>query len=972
MQYYRLFFLLGMLLCSIQQALAIWQPLTGHITIQNGLPSNVVYDIYEDSKGFIWFCTDQGISRYDGTSFRNYSIKDGLPDIEIFRIREDSQHRYWLVCYNRKACYLQYGKVYTSENDSLCREIEAEGIQYDELFKDRDGNDCLVGRKVALLGSSPGYLHVILDNTLSWGRVRHFYKNGEDYVTTGNGIWNIHTGHFQKFPGGYAEASFYNGRTLFTSGSVHPEQGQVLEQWQFGINAISIEKRYPSPGRIYQINPTANGLLLSTTAGMMRFDTLSRKIIPDTTFPDGIPVNCMLTDREGNRWLSTLNDGVYLIPVNGGRIINRSTGLKKNNILSITLNNEGHIIAGDDAGHVYRIKGKTIQTYLLQTLQSNNRIMFVRDNSQGTLMAGSDEGLYVINRDGIHEVMASSSMKAGVISGRYFYTCGSAGLVIYDTVTKKVSNDIKGRVTALAIDNKQTLWIGDINGLSYLNNGNPVKYQQDTMLTNCFITAILPAPGGGIIAGSSTRGLFIIKDPQQPPLRLDMNSGLASNNCRKLFASDNGYIWVCSNAGIDRIRQTADGNFTVKAIPLPQGVAGNQVNDLVEKNGRLYLATAQGILTLSSMDTLPSSPPRLYIESVNGSAFTGQPLQFPYKERNLQIAYTGLSYAGGTPLQYKYVLSGGTNDTLYTYAQTIDLTALSPGSYNLLLWCRSPGSQWTAQPVRLSFTIQPPFWYHPVWIGIVVLLSGTVILLLFRVQIKHIKKRAAQDNHNQRQLAQLEMNALRAQINPHFIFNALNAIQFYYSQNDEMTANHYMSSFAHFIRLTLTHSQAHWLPLSEEIDMLRTYMELEQIRFRQLFTIAIDVDPDLEQERIAIPAMLIQPYVENAVNHGLRHLKDRKGLLKVSFELKQENLYCVVDDNGIGRRQAAVYKKEQHTSHGMKITDQRIRTINRMYGITIQVHITDKPDTGNGPGGTLVTLIIPLKLTDHDLNYANR
>ncbi len=963
MHYYRLLLWLVMMLCGAQQVSAIGQPLTGHITIQNGLPSNVVYEVYEDSKGFIWFCTDQGISRYDGTAFRNYSIKDGLPDIEVFRIREDRQHRYWLVCYNRKACYLKNGKIYNSENDSLCRRIEQEDIQYDELFTDRDGNECLAGKKIAVLGTHPSYIR-ILDHILIWGRVHHFNKNGEDYITSGNGVWSIPTGHFRKFSRGYTQAAFYDGVTLFTSGNARPNEGQVLEEWQFGTDIISLKKAHPSPGRIYQIGPAPNGLQLSTSSGMMLFDTLTRKIIPDTTFPAGIPVNCMIADREGNRWLTTLNDGVYFIPVNGGRLIDRTAGLKKNNILSITLNNDGHILAGDDAGYVYRIKGESIQTYSLQTVQNNNRVIFIRDNGQGTLAVGSDVGLYIINHTDAPKLVIESTMKAGILSGRYFYNAGISGLWIYDTFTKSTRNNVAERMTALSIDSNQTLWTGGIKGLSYFSNGKPVKYTQDTLLTDCFITAILPAPGGGIIAGSSTRGLFIIKDPRQQPLHLDMTNGLASNNCRKLFASGNGYIWICSNAGIDRLRQAKNGQWIITPFPLPQGIAGNQINDLVEKDGRLYLATAQGILILDILYSFTSQPPRLYIESVNGSAVTGQPLRFPYTERNLQVSYTGLSYSGGTPLQYKYILSGGTADTLYTQSQTIDLTALSAGSYNLLLWCRSPGSQWTASPAKLSFTITPPFWHHPVLIGLGVLSAGTTILLLFRRRIRKVQKRAAQENQYQQQLAQLEMNALRAQINPHFIFNALNAIQYYYSQHDEITANQYLTSFAHFIRLTLTHSQAHWLPLSEEIVMLRTYIELEQLRFRQLFSFTITVAPDLEQEAVAIPAMLVQPYVENAINHGLRHLKARKGQLQLSFTLEQGNLCCIIDDNGIGREQAAAYKKVLHTSLGMKITDQRIHTINRMYGITIQVYITDKPDTDSGPGGTRVSLVIPLKLID--------
>lgn len=973
MRYCRLFFLFYVFLCCTVQALAAWQPLTRHITMADGLPSNVLYDVYEDSKGFIWFCTDQGISRYDGSAFQNYSIKDGIPDMEIFRIREDKQQRYWLICYNRKACYLKYGKVYTSENDTLCRKIEAMGINYDELFTDRNGNDCLAGRKIGILGRKPSDLHLLSGITLLSGRPIHFRRNGVDYVVVSNILYNINTGFCQKLPVNYCDVSFYDGRMLFFPNNEPLEWRTGLSEWQFDKGRFSWLKMYAVPSRIYQIGLSETGALqLCTAGGMLIYDSLSGKFIPDTTFPAGIATNCMRIDREGNRWLSTLNNGVYLVPVNGGRIIDRRSGLAENNILSIALGREGDVLAGDGFGHVYRIKkDNTIQTYTLAASQYINRVLFLRDNGRGLLMAGSDAGLYTIEHNGVTALCAGEAMKTGIFSGHYFYAGSSHGLAIYDTNNRGSSSMWTGRITAMVMDGNHTLWAGGIQGLCYYVNGRRIQYEGDRQLRDCFITCMVQLPGGGILAGSSTRGLFLIKDYRQPPVHLDGQKGLSGNSCKRLFVAENGCIWLSSDGGIDRIRLLPDGRFTIKPFPLPQGVAGKQINDLAESDGKLYLATANGILILNSLDTLQSRPPRLYIEAINGKALTEQRLRFPYKERNLHISYTGVSYTGVAPLQYKYLLTGGTDDTLYTNAQAIDFSALSPGDYSLLLWCRSPGSQWTAKPLQLSFTILPPLWRHPVLIGVYFLFAGSIVVLLFRFRVNKVKQRAAQETRNQQQLAELELNALRAQINPHFIFNALNAIQFYYSQNDEIAANDYMTSFAHFIRLTLAHSQAHWLPLSEEIAMLRTYLELEQLRFRQSFTVVFDVAPGISAEQIGIPAMLIQPYVENAINHGLRYLIERQGKLTLSFMLKQDNLCCIIDDNGVGRSQAAAYRQAQHTSMGMKINHQRIETINRMYGITVLVEITDKRDTLNETGGTRVSLLIPLKLTTHDPDYAN-
>ncbi|WP_158605976.1 sensor histidine kinase [Taibaiella sp. KBW10] len=938
----------------------------------DGLPSNVVYDIYEDSKGFMWFCTDQGISRYDGSAFHNYSIKDGVPDREVFRIREDNQQRYWLVCYNRKACYLKHGKIYTSENDALCRKIEAEDIAYDELFTDRDGNECLVGKKIGVLRPGPPYLKILDHVTLPAGRLRHFRINGDDCIMTTNGLYNINTNALQKM--GYAAVSFYDGHSLFVSAFTSTEKGQELHQWQLRGDSLYLVKEIKVPGRLYQAGPLEkNGMKLCTSEGILAYDSLSKKIIPDPGFPAGVPTNNMRVDKKGNQWISTLNDGVYFVPVNGGRIIDQRSGLLKSNILSISLSSEGDILAGDDDGHVYRIKkNNTIQIYTLTPRLPDNRVLFVRDNGQGLLIVGSDAGLFTIEGEHVSAIRVSISMKAGVFSENHFYAGFSAGFLVYNSHTRKAGYYEMGRITALALDGKHILWTGGIEGLNYYTDGQAQKYNLDTLLASSRITCMATAPGGGILAGSITQGLFVIKSPEQPPLHLDKLKGLSGNSCKQIFVSENGCIWLCSDGGIDRIIQTEDGDFMIKPFPLPSGLTGNQINDLAESDGRLYLATSGGILALNSEGMLPFDPPRLYIESVNGNAFTGQSLRFRYKERNLQIMYTGLSYTGGSPIEYKYILAGSLDDTLYTNEQAINFSALSPGDYKLLLWCRSPASDWTASPVQLSFTILAPFWRHPVSIAVLLLLAGAAVIAIFRFRINKVKKRVAQEARNQQQLAELEMNALRAQINPHFIFNALNAIQFYYSQNDEITANHYMSSFAHFIRLTLAHSQTHWLPLSEEIAMLRIYLELEQIRFQHLFTVTINVMPGLTVEQVAIPAMLIQPYVENAINHGLRYLKERQGELILSFSMKQDNLCIIIDDNGIGRTQASTYKQSQHASFGMKITHQRIEAINRMYGIIVLVDIIDKPETGDKPGGTQVSLLIPLELIDHDSDYTNR
>lgn len=243
-------------------------------------------------------------------------------------------------------------------------------------------------------------------------------------------------------------------------------------------------------------------------------------------------------------------------------------------------------------------------------------------------------------------------------------------------------------------------------------------------------------------------------------------------------------------------------------------------------------------------------------------------------------------------------------------------------------------------------------------------LTACLLLLLllwfYRYRISIIKRREVEVTGRKRRMAELEMQALRAQINPHFMFNALNAIQNYYSENDERSANYYMSAFARLIRQTLNYSKEHWIPLAQEVSILKTYIELEQMRSKHTFSYTIDLSADLELEKI--PTMLVQVYTENAINHGLRHLDGPHGKLCLSFTLCDNNIVCKIEDNGVGFAQAKALdsRPRDHASMGLKITEGRIATINELYNTHIIVQISDK-NTLQGYGqGTTVSITVPI------------
>ncbi len=242
--------------------------------------------------------------------------------------------------------------------------------------------------------------------------------------------------------------------------------------------------------------------------------------------------------------------------------------------------------------------------------------------------------------------------------------------------------------------------------------------------------------------------------------------------------------------------------------------------------------------------------------------------------------------------------------------------------------------------------------------GFVVLLL--IIGLLIYYQMKTTARRKISEMNNK--LSEITHANLRQQMNPHFIFNTLNSIQYYMYQHDKIATNNYLTKFSRLIRKILENSQHTLVPVKDELDVIQLYLELETLRFKEKFTYEIIIDEEIDTLTYKIPTMLIQPYVENAVCHGLINKPDQ-GMLTITMHLCDHHICCTVEDNGIGREAAMEIKKQKdspHSSLGTKITESRINITNALYGTDLKVIFTDLKDAANNPCGTRVELHLPL------------
>ncbi|MEK7224394.1 MAG: histidine kinase, partial [Bacteroidota bacterium] len=417
----------------------------------------------------------------------------------------------------------------------------------------------------------------------------------------------------------------------------------------------------------------------------------------------------------------------------------------------------------------------------------------------------------------------------------------------------------------------------------------------------------------------------------------DSRSGLPSEIALSVLIDKNGNVWwgdymsfsVLINPGKEEQLIT----FNEK-----DGLLSSYYQTLKfeqEQNGTIWGLTSIGVVSFHPDSiALNNLPPALLINgvSVNGDennlSASSSP-EFSYNHSSLQFCYTAICLTDPSKIRYAYRIKELDTDWTYTNNRNVEFNFLSSGLYTFELKACNNNNVWTGRPLQYHFTINPPWWQTWWFRVLAILLIAGIVYYFFRRRIKRIKRNAALNQ----QFAELEAKAIRAQMNPHFIFNSLNAIQESIVTEKIDAAYDYLSRFSKLLRLVLDNSDKNLIPLNSELETIRLYLSLESLRFSQSFSYTIENDEKLDKEDIYIPSLLLQPFVENAIWHGLIN-KEGEKQLHIHFSEKQGKLQCVIEDNGVGRAKAAEIKEQKlgagrFESKGTRLAMQRIEILNK-------------------------------------------
>jgi hypothetical protein len=956
------------------------QPSYLHYTVDEGFPSNEVYDVYEDSLGYIWFATDHGVSRFDGYSFRNYSTADGLVHNTVFGFHEDSRGRLWMRTFNSALCYLENEtfKPYT-HNAKLQAFLGPDFIQ--RFAFDKTGNLWFVSirdklrlhRQDARTGiiekiDLPDGFNAFI-RELDSGEFIAGIDNENGYTAKNHCDDTLaYIGHTWLFR--VPETTMSSKRDLIRC--QRKAEGSFIFSYDAELvvidnRRISFRASFPRVVLECYVEPEGQSWLC-----MNGFSRLTPGAGPGPALLNGFVGTSMLRDRMGNYWFTTIGAGVFLarnIQVTtlgsfGQQLLGEllTLGVFENNLVALNTKGSFFRLPFSETG----IDTLACETFPEKLLAANtfytcaeNRRFYMRERIyqvNGPDFRWNSCSLLIdhLGGGGIrgYAQLGDSLLIAGNTG---WFISDMAGRVLYSSV----QNGFSGFCTAIAAGPDHKIWIGTTNGFYVFSNNQTVPFEPEISMFRQRVTDIAFGKNGETFISTRGAGLIILHDNQY--YNLEMKDGLSSDLCGNICVDDS-IVWLCSNMGVNRIamRKNADGlSFHVERINTQHGLQSMMVNDAVRAGNFLFLATGKGLAWFDANTfRFNREPPSVYIHTflTNNREPKTTTQNLEWNDRNISIGFIALLFRSPGVVNYRYRLEGYETAWNYTTERVARYFNLPAGEYTFVVSAMNENGVWNDHPATILFHI-PEHYSETVWFRALIILF--VLVAIAAVSFYYLKQQ-----HDRARtvlaLALAEQKALRAQMKPHFIFNSLNSIQNFILNRDEDSANIYLTSFAQLMRRVLDHSRFSTITLQEELDTMGLYLELEKLRFGSAFRFTINVHGDVQPATLLIPPLFIQPYLENAIWHGLQ-LQKESPQLRIDFSIDKNKLVCVIEDNGIGRKRSMeLQRTQQHNSMGMKNVEERIALLNSTTREKISVEITDLTNNDGCATGTRVTLYFPV------------
>lgn len=913
-----------------------------------------IYDIIQDHDRNYWFATDEGLIKYDGYEYEHIRTTD-MKSQSVFNLRMNSKGHIFCNNLNNQVFRIQNSKM------ELYYTIP-EKDRHHNTFLEIDGDDQVIIQAQGLTiieesGETRNIKHQLLDRN---SRISmHLLSDGTCLSTSFSDLFIVKNDESQKC---VIRTDIETNDRLALSAWLSNENGiYAIDQTSASLFKLDTLRNHfqfirtideslkGSAIRIYQ----SKGCywVVGNKNGAYVFDLNWKPLYNGELILRNQFISDVYTDAENSTVLGTFGDGLMIIPDMDAVNVAIPTGELK----QLCAKGDTIIFMGNSNGEVYQYNLITQNISLLYRSDKQKPIEYMAYwHKHDILFFTSTTGYMQYDfKDSVSPLTEhKNALKDMAFHDEYALAALNKGvqrlLVVGDSIVAERFHVLQGRAYGVSVNKEHNVSYALMSsGLQALSkNGEELLLYNEEPI---FASAAISRHEFDYIS-THHDGILVLKDRKVVD-QIDMETPALK---LKLF-DDN--IYALSGNDIHKY----DGNafITIESIATENK---SQIQDFIVLNDRYYLAINNVLISYSAnfQNTDSEVEIRGVRTLVNGVDNTNQSLNHDQNEIGFIINAPTLRYQKHA--QYLYRLEGYESSwQTATYDDnSIVYKKLPPGDYTMHIKTingQVEGSEWI-----YKFTIKTPY-YQTTWFYLLIVFTLIIVISsIYFFRIKQLQKKSAvliEQQKMQTDLLEMELKALRSQMNPHFIFNSLNSIQSLVLKEDIDNSYDYLVLFAKLVRATLNYSDLSFIPINEEVDFLETYLSLEKLRFREEFSFSIDYTGE---DYVDVPPLVIQPFIENAIVHGLMHKTGDKRV-EIKIQLKEQLLVSIVD-NGVGRKKSKeinVRRNAEHKSFAMKAINQRLNLLNKHLDTEEGAYeITDLYDD-NQAIGTKVVLTLPVK-----------
>lgn len=989
-----------------------------HIGVEDGLPNMTVDALHQDRFGFIWIGTWDGVCRYDGKSFEVFRTIPGDTTSLIFNeikgFSEPNDSSLWVSTYGGLTRWDHLrGRFFNRTIEG--RRFPSHPKLVHHIVSDLNG-DLLMGSNngdnlYVMQGDTATYPLTFEASTTNSHPPCMLAHNAGIWVGDDRGLFIIRRGNQQREPASSYDPSLSGFQHLQVRCLLEDRNGVIWigtesSLWGYSPLTGALEEVKQADGSsIHHITALEEGLdgqlWIGTRRGLFCRHQLSREITAYKHAPadhrsiSQDHIKSLLVDRSGSLWVGTARGGLNLanlrkpspfhavghsffdLPLHELVVFSFEEAETEDEIW-VGTNHGLHLMNGDDGsiirswheGEVDGLAGETVMSMI--RLESGELLVSTRPGGIQILDPVSGEIRHVSNPHmGEQEAISffRSMRKTGPDT---LLLAGNLGVWLFFPRTeswKQLSNGYCW--DAVPADHPCQILIAE-NGLHLIDmcadtqlmyRWHPTPHDHKRPVT------VLHRDTASLWVGTYGMGLLRVDLTDWSFRRWSRKDGLPSDYVFAIEEDGQDRLWLSTTEGLARLDKSG-GNILTFSVD--DGLVDNEFGTgsaMVTEEGEMFFGGNNGFISFfpDQVEIRQSRyEPPLLINSLSlsgksmqldSAVWMKQRISFPgYQQQHLEIGFAALDYSRSDNLTYQFRLRGWDDRwSLPNRRANAQFTNLSPGTYEFQVRSTNGDGMWTS-PTRSLTIVISPLWYQIWWVRVLAPI-GSLFLLVGGIVIRLRQLRKRERVELLHRIASIRQEALSAQMDHHFTFNALNSIQRFITENNKKASLYYISRFGKLIRRFLDQARKHEHPIEDEISTLDLYLSLEALRCRDAFSYQFEVDPEIDPFNTDIPTSLLQPIVENAIWHGLVPRKDEHGLLMVRFHLQESHLVLTVEDNGVGWGRAT-RKPDGHQSKGMTMIRERLQALETLTGQSLSVTV-EANDPGTDFPGTRVSISLP-------------